>query len=55
MDLHTLPPVAAMAGLVRMLTGRVHFDRDRIGDVLTMENGEGTGSFVKCGLILQEM
>ncbi len=40
MDLHTLPPVAAMAGLVRMLTGRVHFDRDRIGDVLTMENGE---------------
>ena len=40
MDLRTLPPVAFMAGLGRMLAGRVQFDRQRYGEVLVMENGE---------------
>lgn len=40
MILPYFPPVAAVAGPGRMLTGRVHFDRQRIGRVLVMENGE---------------
>jgi hypothetical protein len=40
MELKTLPPVAAMSGLIRTLAGRVHFNRDRVGDELVMENGE---------------
>ncbi len=40
MELKTLPPIAAMTGLARTLAGRVHFNRNRIGDELVMENGE---------------
>ena len=40
MNLRSLPPVAATVGLARMLAGRVHFDRQRIGRVLVVENGE---------------
>jgi len=40
MELRTLPPVAFVAGLGRMLAGHVHFDRQRHGEVLVMENGE---------------
>lgn len=40
MELKTLPPVAAMTGLARTLAGRVHFNRNRVGDELILENGE---------------
>jgi len=40
MGMRTLPPVAAMTGLARVLAGRVHFDRKRIGQVLVVEDGE---------------
>ncbi len=40
MKLRCLPPVAAIAGLVRMCTGRVHFNRQRVGEVLVLGNGE---------------
>jgi len=40
MDLRYLPPVAAITGLGRMLTGRIRFNRQRAGDVFVEENGE---------------
>jgi len=40
MDLRTLPPVAFMTGLGRMLAGRVRFNRQLVGEVLVEENGE---------------
>lgn len=40
MKLRCFPPVAAMAGLWRMLTGRVHFNRQRLGETIVMGNGE---------------
>jgi hypothetical protein len=40
MNMLTFPPVAALTGIVRMLSGRVHFNRQRVGDELVMDNGE---------------
>ena len=40
MDLRYLPPVATITGLERLLTGRVRFNRQRVGEVLVEENGE---------------
>jgi hypothetical protein len=40
MKLRYSPPVAAAAGFIRILAGRVHFNRQRVGEVLIMENGE---------------
>lgn len=40
MDLRYLPPVAAITGLGRVLTGRVSFNRQRVGEMLFEENGE---------------
>jgi hypothetical protein len=40
MDLRYFPPVTAIIGLGRMLTGQVRFNRQRVGEMLVEENGE---------------
>jgi len=35
-----LPPVCVVVSLLRLLSGLVHYPKDRVGETLTMENGE---------------
>ena len=36
-----LPPVAFVVGIGRLVSGRIRFPKDRVGKLLTMEDGEG--------------
>lgn len=40
MTLRYLPPFTAVVGMVRMLTGQVRFNRDRLGEEIVMEEGQ---------------
>jgi len=35
-----LPPVSVAVAIGRLLSGRIRFSADRVGQLLTMENGE---------------
>jgi hypothetical protein len=40
MNIRYFPPVSAMAGFGRMITGRVHFRRERVGTIIVSADGE---------------
>lgn len=40
MNIRYSPPLAAMAGFGRMIAGRVHFRRERVGTILVSSDGE---------------
>ena len=40
MSIRYFPPLAAMAGFGRMIAGRVHFRRERVGTVIVSADGE---------------